>query len=84
MKALWMVPVLGLCMTGCTLLPTAETKPPPNTNLTISATVSKQTVNVDQINDNNAKEMSMALNAELDQAQNGLVIAPEKTPDKPK
>jgi hypothetical protein len=84
MKGLWIAPLLGLCMTGCVLLPTAETKPPASVKLSVTETVNKQSVSVEQINEANAKEMSMALNAELDQAQNGLVIAPEQAPAKPK
>jgi hypothetical protein len=84
MKRLWIAPVLVLAMTGCAGLPTKETKPPANAQLTVSATVVKESVTVEQVNETNAKDMSMALNAELDQAQNGLVIAPEKPPAKPK
>ncbi len=82
MKRLWMVPVLALGMTGCITMPPAETKPA--AKLTVTTTVAKETVNVDQVNEANAKEMSMALNAELDQAQNGLLITPEVPPAKPK
>ena len=86
MKRLWTIPTLALCLTGCTMLPTAETKPPTKTTLSITEKTPKQIVTVEQINDSNAKEMSNALNAELDQAQNGLVIEPEKpaTPAKAK
>jgi hypothetical protein len=69
-------------MTGCISLPSAETKPA--AKVTVTATATKETVNADQINDANATEMSMALNAELDQAQSGLLITPEKPPAKPK
>jgi hypothetical protein len=82
MKGFWIVPVLAMCMTGCITMPPAETKPP--AKLTVTATLTKDPVSAEQINEANAKEMSMALNAELDQAQNGLVIAPEKAPAKPK
>lgn len=77
-----MVPMLALSMTGCITMPPAETKPA--AKLTVTATVTKETVNVDQVNEANAKEMSMALNAELDQAQNGLLITPEPPPAKQK
>ncbi len=82
MKGLWMVPVLVLGMTGCITMPPAEKKPA--AKVTVNAAVTKETVNVDQINDANAKEMSLALTAELDQAQNGLLITPEPPPAKAK
>ena len=78
MKQLWTIPMLALCLTGCTMLPTAETRPPAKTTLSITEKTPKQTVTVEQVNDGNAKEMALALNAELDQAQNGLVIEQEK------
>jgi hypothetical protein len=84
MKGFWIAPVLALCMTGCVTLPTAETKPPVSTKVSITETVNKQPVTIDQISEANAKEMSVALTAELDQAQNGLVIGPEKGPAKSK
>jgi hypothetical protein len=79
MKGLWIAPVLAMCMTGCAMtLPTTETKPPVPPPVTVKEVAVKQVVTVDQITDDNAKEMTQALNAELDQAQNGLVIGPEK------
>lgn len=81
MKGLWIAPMFALCLTGCVTLPTAETKPPvAPPPLTVKEVAIKQAVTVDQITEENAKEMSLALNAELDQAQNSLVIGPEKAP----
>lgn len=85
MKGLWIAPVIALCMTGCVVLPTTETKPPVNNApLTVKEVAIKQTVTVDQITDENAKEKSLALEIELEQAQNALVIGPENTPPSPK
>jgi hypothetical protein len=78
MKGLWIAPLLALCMTGCVTLPTTETKPPVPPQVTVKEMPVKQTVTVDQITDDNAREMTQALNTELDQAQNGLVIGEEK------
>ena len=65
-------------MTGCVTLPTAETKPPVSPPVvTVREVPVKQVVTVDQITDDNAKDMTQALNAELDQAQNSLVIGTE-------
>ena len=84
MKGLWIAPVFTLCMTGCVVLPTTETKPPANPPVTAKQVTVKQAVTVDQINDDNAKEMSLAFEAELEQAQTAPVIAPETTPPAPK
>jgi hypothetical protein len=78
MKALWIVPLFTLCMTGCFSLPTTETKPPVPPSVSVKEVPVKQVVTVDQITDDNAKEMTLALSAELEQAQNSLVIGPEK------
>jgi hypothetical protein len=83
MKGLWIAPVLACCMTGCLTLPTTESKPAP-TKATATVVTPKAVVQVEQISDANAKEMSLALSAELDDAQKGVVITPDKPEEKPK
>ena len=78
MKGLWIAPVFAMCLTGCVTLPTTETKPPVPPPVTVREVPVKQVVTIDQITDDNAKEMTQALNSELDQAQNSLVIGTEK------
>jgi hypothetical protein len=82
MKRLWVAAVLAGCMTGCMMLPTAETKPPAKASATV--VVAKPAITVDEVNEANATEMSLALSAELDQAQSSVLIPPEKPPEKPK
>jgi hypothetical protein len=82
MKKLWIAPVLACCMTGCMTLPGTESKPVAKATATVAAP--KAVVQVEQISDANAKEMSLALSAELDDAQRGIVITPDKPDEKPK
>ncbi len=82
MKSILLTPVLALGMTGCMMLPTTETKPAAKASATVVA--KKATLSVDDINDANAQEMSIALNAELDQAQASALITADPPPEKPK
>jgi hypothetical protein len=83
MKAILLTPVLALGLTGCMMLPTAETKPVA-ANASATIVVKKPVISSDDINDANAQEMSIALNAELDQAQASALITADKPPEQPK
>jgi hypothetical protein len=80
MKRILLTPLLALSMTGCLNLTGTETRPAPAKTPThvVSA---KPKLTADQINESNAREMSAALSAELDQAQSSALITPEKLPE---
>lgn len=80
MKKLLVVPLLSFWLTGCLTAPKGTEAGSVSANLSAAAGVQtisvKKPVSVDQVTEQNAGEMAMALQVELDEAQGGTLASP--------
>lgn len=88
MKKLVLVPLLSFWLTGCLTAPKGTEAGSVSASLSAAGSVqsvsAKKPVSADQVTEQNAGEMAIALQVELDEAQGGTLGAPlESAPAKP-